>query len=70
MKQYALATVMEKREYFNGSMSVTNRQIVGYRSGENLSEETAIGSFLKQCFKQNMGYSASEVILIEIPNPT
>ena len=65
---YALSVVMSQTTNMPTGLMTTTRQIIGYRRAKELSLDEAVGSFLREAFKNNPGFNAGEVGSILIPS--
>ncbi len=63
---WGLAVNMEKSEHLGFTTQVTKRLMVGYMFAE--TEDEAVGTFMRRCYKDCPGFKADSPVTIRIPN--
>lgn len=64
---FGLAVMLERTVNDGRKTTVTTRQLLGYRYAD--SEDAAVGSFLRESLADNEGFTAGQVLVIQIPLP-
>lgn len=65
---FALAVNLERTVNDGLTLKTTNRQLLGYCY--DVSEDAAVGSFLRKALLENKGFTFGEVLVISIPPQT
>lgn len=63
---WGLAVNMEKSENLGYATQVTKRLMLGYMFAK--TEDEAVGTFMRRCYKECPGFKADSPVTIRLPN--